>query len=494
METSLEMNGGSGIEDGTSLVGFRFGPFNLPAPILLTGAGCAMAGLLLLAAILLRIPAFAGQHALSQAFWWFFVGGMLACYLVGYRTLLDTPAAGLRLVIVAFAIGFCLLALLITPFHSIDLSGYVNIGWQQAAYGVNPYVSTLNDIPNWDRDPMFSQTDWASTPCAYGFLFSRLAKGFCQLAWGQPELAQLLFRGLGVAVFLATGLVVARGCRLLGFLHPERVLYLFLWNPLLLMMFVVEGHNDLWMGLCTALAIFSALAGACLPVMPLLVMAVLIKHFAAVTVPFALLYLVRRFGWKKAGLSTALGAILGLVISWPYLVDLGQFQIARQMHNAGEVHNSLAAMLYFPFEIGQKPLPWLEPVGRFFLEVYRPASLAGFVLFTLYLGWRRFRAADYDARTFVRDAILLHFLLIFLVIPKFYCWYVGMFFPLVLWLRQEDWLRRAVLAISCAQLLSLTFVDQAHFLNVLVMLVLPLAWALTRHPFSPPLVFAPERR
>ena len=39
---------------------------------------------------------------------------------------------------------------------------------------------------------------------------------------------------------------------------------------------------------------------------------------------------------------------------------------------------------------------------------------------------------------------------------------------------------RAALAVSCAQLLSLTFVNQAHFLNVLVMLVLPQGLALRR--------------
>jgi hypothetical protein len=69
-----------------------------------------------------------------------------------------------------------------------------------------------------------------------------------------------------------------------------------------------------------------------------------------------------------------------------------------------------------------------------------------------------------------------------------------MFFPLALWLPQDDWLRRGVLAISAAQLLSLTFIDQAHFLNVLIMFVLPLAWALARPPSWRPRLFAPGQR
>ena len=38
-------------------------------------------------------------------------------------------------------------------------------------------------------------------------------------------------------------------------------LYLFLWNPLLLLHFLSDGHNDLLMGLCTAACIFCAVAG-----------------------------------------------------------------------------------------------------------------------------------------------------------------------------------------------------------------------------------------
>jgi hypothetical protein len=53
-----------------------------------------------------------------------------------------------------------------------------------------------------------------------------------------------------------------------------------------------------------------------------------------------------------------------------------------------------------------------------------------------------------------------------------------MFFPLALWLPEGDRLRRVVLVVTCANLLSLTFVAQAHFLNATLMLVIPLIGAL----------------
>ena len=456
-------------------------------------AGAGMAGLLALAAFLQHFPAFFYQRPVSEPFWWLFASGMLACYWYGYRAIRDASAEESQcLVIVIFAIVFCLLSFLIIPFHSIDLSGYINIGWQQAGYGASPYVTTLADIPNRDQDPMFRPSPWECTPCAYGFLFCRLAKLFCEP--GQWQLALFLFRALGVLVFLGAGWVVWRGSRLMGIAKPERSLFLFLWNPLVLMMFPVEGHNDLWMGLCTALSIFFAVAGVWLPVLPLLAMATLLKHYSAILFPFLMLYLVRRIGWKKTAVSMVLGLLLGIGIGWPYLVDFRDFQFAQQLQNAGEMHNSLMTMLYFPFEIGQKHFPWLEPVGRWFVALLRPASSAGFVVFLLAMMWRRFRAPSYEGRTLLRDAVLLHFVLICLATPKFYCWYLGMFFPLALWLPEDDWLRRAVLAISAAQLLSLTFIGQAHFLNVLIMLVLPLAWALARPPSWQPRLFAPGQR
>jgi hypothetical protein len=105
-------------------------------------------------------------------------------------------------------------------------------------------------------------------------------------------------------------------------------------------------------------------------------------------------------------------------------------------------------------------------------------AMFGMVYAGVALRWLRNRTCD--GATLLRDCVLVHFVLVCLVSSKFYPWYMGMFLPLALLLSPGDWLRRSVLAVSCAQVLSLTFINQAHFLNVLVMLLLPLVVVLFR--------------
>jgi len=62
--------------------------------------------------------------------------------------------------------------------------------------------------------------------------------------------------------------------------------------------------------------------------------------------------------------------------------------------------------------------------------------------------------------------------------PKYHAWYLGMVLPLAVLLPTGGRLRAAVLALGVANLLSFTFVTQAHLLNVALMLGLPL-WLVT---------------
>jgi hypothetical protein len=246
---------------------------------------------------------------------------------------------------------------------------------------------------------------------------------------------------------------------------------------------VVHGHNDIQMALLSAAAVRLALGRGWPLALPALVAATLVKYLTGPVLPLAFLLLARRHGWGKAAVSAALGLALGAAAAWPYLGDGREFLVTRSLANFSEMHNSLATLLAFPFEACGKSLPWLAPYRAVVTGAGKAAGWAVFGMLYGRVALRWVRGGANDLPALLRDCVLILFVLVCLVSSKFYPWYMGMFLPLALLLPAGDWLRRAVLAVSCGQVLSLTFVNQAHFLNVVVMLILPLlAVRLLRRP------------
>ena len=449
---------------------------------------CAGLGFLLiltLAALLFRVPWLASNRAVSLPFGCLFAAGSLAAYLGGYRALQALPDdSASRMLIVTFAAAFGFLALCIPPFHSIDVFSYINVGWQQAHYGLNPYACTLEQTPGWREDPMF-QPYWTDVYASYGVLFTRLSEALCRLGNGDPARTLVLFKVVSLAVYSVTGWVGWLGARRLGLAAPERALYLFLWNPLVLIHLVANGHNDLWMALCTLTAGYCALVDAWVGVLPALAAGCAIKYVSGALLPLAFLYLVRRFGWKKAAAGAALTLLLGGLMGLQSLWNGGKpFPLVAQVANLSSVHNSIPALIVDLYKLAARFIPCLAPHRETAAVVAKALFWGGFAVFYCRLAWLRLRGGAYDKATFLHDCVLVQFVLVFVVSTKMYAWYVGMFFPLALWLPRGGRLRRAVLAVSCAQLLSLTFVDTACFLNGLLMVVLPVAWALSPSFFA----------
>jgi hypothetical protein len=135
-------------------------------------------------------------------------------------------------------------------------------------------------------------------------------------------------------------------------------------------------------------------------------------------------------------------------------------------------------MVLFPFEMAVNRFPSLQAYWSQVANTITMVFGAAFLAFYAFLAWIRLRGDRYDRDTYLRDCVLIQFVLVCLASSKFYAWYLGMFFPLALWLPEGDRLRRVVLVVTCANLLSLTFVAQAHFLNATLMLVIPLIGAL----------------
>jgi hypothetical protein len=378
--------------------------------------------------------------------------------------------------VVLFAALFCLLAFLTVPFHSTDVFGYINRGWQQSHYGLNPYVYRLADTPGWRQDAMLSE-HWIYNPNPYGFLFSLLARLLCRLGGGNLWLTLSLFKGVNVAAYALSAWLVWKAAARLGEAARVRSLYLVLWNPLVLMHHLANGHNDILIGCLVALSLYLAAAGALLWIVPVLVAATLLKYAPAVLIPPALVFVVRRGGWKTAALSCLIGALLVAVVSAPYLKDWRQLKLEDIQDNATLIDNSLHSFLIHLFENLARLAPRLAPLHAAADWLIKTALRAGLLLFLVYQ-WIR-TPKEFTAEALARKSVLILYALVCVASSKFNAWYLAMLLPPALMLREGDWLRRLVVLTAAAELLSLTFFKQAYVINYAVMLLLP-AWIVFR--------------
>lgn len=439
-------------------------------------SGWLMLGTLFFAVVYYNLPSLLGQ-AREEIGGWAVTVGSLTAYYYGFRGVQSaSDLARARRIIVGFAAAFCLAAIFVPPFFSTDVYCYGNIGWQQAGYGCNPYVFSPSEVPGWKTDPLFFAS-WENSPTAYGFLFSELSCAITWLAGGNRFAATLLFKLVGAAVFAGTGWLVWLGCKRLGRSNCERTLYLYLWNPLVLLHFVGDAHNDLLMGLCTAAGILCAVAGGWLAAMPLLLGGALVKYGSLVPAPLLFVYLWKRYGRAKAAMGMAVGVILCVAAAAPYLVrDWQNLSLGRIAGTLSEWRNyTLAAFLYFPYEIVSQKFSALESFQPQVKLGIKLALGVGFLVLYGRLLWIRLRG-PYSAENLLRDSVLTQFVLVCLVSAKFYPWYLGMFLPLAYLLFTGDKLRQAVLAVACAQVLQFTFLREAHGINAVVLLLGPLAY------------------
>ena len=445
-------------------------------PHKLYAVGALTAAVYLAALVFYREGPAAHTRTGKELFAWFICLSLLPLYVWGYRVVSgEGETAGARTVVL-FSATFCLLALFTHPFHSTDVFGYVNRGWQQVHYGLNPYEHRLADVPGWREDPMFRE-HWLYNPTPYGFLFMLLARAVCAAGGGNWWATVLLFKAVNVAAFAGSAWLVWAATRRLNAAGRVRSLYLLTWSPLLLMHHVANGHNDLLTGFFVALALYFAFAGRELWIIPALSAATLLKYGPAVLIPFALVFVVRRKGWGVGLAGCAISAALTVVVTAPYLADWERLRLEDIRDNATLIDNSLHSLLIHLYGTAALALPPLA-AGRDEVDaVIRFTLRLGFVAFLVYQFVRLPR--DFAPAAFAEKALLVLFVLICVISSKFNAWYLGMLLPAALMLEEGRALRRVTVAVSGGELLSLTFFKQAYMLNYFAMVLVP-AWLVYR--------------
>lgn len=216
----------------------------------------------------------------------------------------------------ALIVPICLsLAFLVpVPRLSQDVFSYLAHGFLGVVPGGNPFLQPAEAARDTAFGPKLAALAWHTTPgiTPYGILWTRLEVAIAKISAGDVLAATVLFKAVAVCASLGSAwmiwLALGRICRPIQL----QCTLAFLWNPLILIEFAGEGHND-------AVMIFFAIAAlaACATSKPTLsivaqLLGVLSKYVSVLFLPAQLVYL-----WhtrRNAG-RLALGAVIAFAIA-----------------------------------------------------------------------------------------------------------------------------------------------------------------------------------
>jgi hypothetical protein len=219
------------------------------------------------------------------------VGILMALYVWGLRCVRAGGAD--RWTVWVFAILFALVLLWLLPITS-DLFAYLSRAHMLTDLGANPMLQAPIDIP----DPFLRSypTVYDTRPTVYGPAWVLLS-AVGTMGTHDVPMGLLYLKGLAILAYLGSAWLVER---ILLELRPDLALeglYLFTWNPLVLLMAVGDGHNDMVMMALALLSIWLLVRQRWTPAFGALALSVWIKYVSLILLPlfaiYAWRYLVR---------------------------------------------------------------------------------------------------------------------------------------------------------------------------------------------------------
>ena len=276
------------------------------------------------------------------------------------------------------------------PYQSIDALTYVVHGYLgNLPEGGNPYATTAAAVRATDLARELAPLGWLPvhglTP--YGPLWTHLEIGAMRVA-GDAMSALLLLKAIVVAASLGSAALI---WAILGRVRPEDQLLgtlVYLWNPVIVVEFAAEGHNDALMILCLLASLW--LTVSLRPASSVLAstVGVLVKYLPLVFLPAQVVYL---WHTRRDRVRLAAGLMIGLLVG------------------AG-----LAVALYEPFWVGPRtlegvrlqgqPLVSPTPSGWLYSSLGRLFPAAGAASLTLRVLAISFAAFVLAASWWARDA------------------------------------------------------------------------------------------
>jgi hypothetical protein len=248
------------------------------------------------------------------------VGVLMAAYLLGWRSLEQTETH--RRIVWAFALIYAMTLFWLLPI-TVDLFNYLTQAHQVTDVGDNPLVDAPAEAAS---DPVVRAyaTKYALDPSVYGPAWTIIS---APATLGRYDVAGGLvyLKALATLAFLGSTWLLERILRRLRPADALRGVYLFGWNPLVLLTAVGGGHNDIVMMAVLLLATYLLLRERWLAAFALLTVSIWIKYVSVTLLPIFAFYAWRnvRDGqrdklWRTVAQAGAIMASVSIFVISPF--------------------------------------------------------------------------------------------------------------------------------------------------------------------------------
>jgi alpha-1,6-mannosyltransferase len=226
------------------------------------------------------------------------IGLLLAAYLWGWRVVQRGLAS--RRAVWAGAVVFALTLFWLLPITA-DLFLYLTKAHLLTDYGANPLRTAPVSVTH---DPLLAAYDigYEELPSAYGPAWVLLS-AVGTLGKYDQAVGTFYLKALATASYLAGAWLLER---ILRQVRPQAALeglYLFAWNPLVLLMAVGGGHNDMVMMALVLLAGWLLLREQWALAFGVMTLSVWIKYVSVILFPLFLIYAWRKTASQEKGRS-----------------------------------------------------------------------------------------------------------------------------------------------------------------------------------------------
>ena len=321
--------------------------------------------------------------------------------------------------ILIFIILISFIFMIILPYLSSDIYYYIGDSWLAAKYKANPYYTSVTDLQNAGiNDEILNNTGyWKDTTSVYGPLWNSIAKLLVSFSFGNVTIALFVFKIASYLIHILNTYLIYKISK------SKKYMLIYGLNPLILLEFLSNVHNDIYLVLFILLTLYFLVKGKNIYfTIIFLALSVSIKYSTLLLVPFILIYCFRDKTIPKRILYCFVSgiSIIGLVVLM-YLPYYRDYTIFTNMLVQGSRYSQ--SILTFLMLKGNKSI--FELISK----LIRPIFIIIYIYILAFYVFKR----KITLKELMRSYNFVMLVFIFLVLTNFQKWYILWIFPTIIW-------------------------------------------------------------